>query len=292
MKYIKLFEGKKVLHQSHNGYSYIHKKISFIVWKSSYDSKSQAKQRAEEYIDEIQNKISENTSATGGNAGAITGGEVYSMGTSLASNGSSPTATGDLIETGIDTGIIKEPFNKNEFKKKKKKNKHIKTINELFNSSVDINWFEHNAKIIQGKFEIRGISYGILSKKIFSPSFWKKGLKNAWGFKFYLDSPDGKFYDHTGYGDHFAVLSSVLKAFDEIVTVNKPDIIVWRVPKNETAKISLFNKIAPNMSKKHGFSLDIIELKVKGHYHLMTQWTLYKNENDLEILREINKKGK
>lgn len=83
-------------------------------------------------------KLVEDTSATGGNGGSITGGEVYGMGTDITQSRQGPSSTGDLIESPVstsskkDTGIYGIPVRK----KKKRKIKRFKRIEE--NNSVGI----------------------------------------------------------------------------------------------------------------------------------------------------------
>ena len=69
------------------------------------------------------------TSATGGNDGAIMGGDVYSMGIDMSSR-SGPTSTGDLVESPVDTGIPNQNRKYGIPVKKKKKLKKFSKLKE------------------------------------------------------------------------------------------------------------------------------------------------------------------
>ena len=170
--------------------------------------------------------------------------------------------------------------------------KYIKSLNELLDNPKEIDWIEYTKDKVQGRFDVGNVTYGILSKKVLSGNLWGKGLNNAWNYKFYLDDDGKKFYLATGYGDSLKILSTIISGFKQVYDVIKPDCLIWRVPISEKSRIQLYDKLTDNVCKTYNFYLDKSEVKVKGYQQTMVQWFLYRNESDLLIMKELNKKKK
>ena len=88
----------------------------------------------------------EDVSATGGNDGAIMGGEVYCMGTDISVPRDLPSSTGDLVESPIDTGsyqddsINKDNINDNSEEQETEENDEDKDDNKEEQNSKILNW--------------------------------------------------------------------------------------------------------------------------------------------------------
>ena len=91
------------------------------------------------------------TSATGGNAGAITGGEVYNMPTGGGSS-VGPSAIGNNVGSiNMNNLDVKEPISKPEKKQRKKRHKRKKAENAQQESTDEkpvMNWDEYTKKNI------------------------------------------------------------------------------------------------------------------------------------------------
>lgn len=93
----------------------------------------------------------ENTSATGGNAGAITGGEVYSM---PVGNSSDVTPNSIKKNTGGSIGMDKDVLTKVKLKKIKKKKFKKRKKKKLEDNQKIMNWDLYLNTLIFGKNNI------------------------------------------------------------------------------------------------------------------------------------------
>lgn len=166
-------------------------------------------------------------------------------------------------------------------------------INELFDSHKEINWIENTDDKVEGTFEVSNITYGVISHRVFKKKWYKSGLLNAWNFKFYLEDAGKKYFLPTNYGDEIQIMSTVINAFQEIVGIKKPDLLIWRVPEVEISKIRLYSNLIKKAANKYNYKIDISgPLKLKGYYHKVYQFILYKNIEEVEFIKKLNTKGK